>query len=459
MKKNIFSNRLKEADIIAKLNDICEENTNTTRCSTAVWDEECNQITERHFCHKICKFYLFNNREIRREYCDKDDLKYARLVVETGTAQTYVCWAGFTCFMVPLIVYDHVIGLISIGEFLTPDHPELTPKFFDVIKQYDVPQQDIEDEILNHVPIFSRSNIDGLVTSTEFLSRVIGDILMGEISLSFDFDQLVKKYISLQPENYKNFSAEELSSFLILKNIIKLQNLFLSYALRKLGEERRINLHKTLHPYQMILTASQNMRTGRDVEHSFKQIVESVKKVEEYTLKSIRTLSLGDSQWLAIREKTEINLREFLSQIIHSKDLILKHKNVDIELDSQNNYFLWGQKTELEFLFLTILENAIHAVNEKNGKIKFSVEKSGETIVICCQDNGCGMTGNDLQRIFNIGYRSKSFMQRNPSGSGLGLVLAKRIAEAHGAELKIDSQVDLGTNVKVIFPTYSIGER
>jgi len=78
MKKNIFSNRLKEADIIAKLNDICEENTNTTRCSTAVWDEECNQITERHFCHKICKFYLFNNREIRREYCDKDDLKYAR---------------------------------------------------------------------------------------------------------------------------------------------------------------------------------------------------------------------------------------------------------------------------------------------------------------------------------------------------------------------------------------------
>ncbi len=458
MLEDIFTARLKEADIIDKLNDICLENTATTRCSTAVWDNKCNQITQRHFCHKICKFYLFNNAEIRHKLCDKDDLKFARKVIETGKPHRYVCWSGFTCFMVPIIVYDMVVGLISIGEFLTVDSPTLSTQFFDTVKEYDLPRKEIEIDIANNVPVFNEENIRGLITSTEFLAKVIADILMGEISLSFDFDVLVRRYISLQEQNWQNFSSEELSSFLILKNIIKLQNLFLTYALRKIDEEKKINLHKTLMPYQMIVTAAENLRAGRNREKSYKQIISTIKQVEEYTLKSMRGISLSDTQWLAIKEKTKVNLNKLLHEAVKAKKPLLEHKKISVMLPPERRGInLWGRKSDLDFLFSTLIENAINSVEENRGKIELSVAQTNGTLMIKCIDNGCGIEPEEIDKIFDPGFRGKNFKKLNTVGTGLGLSLAKHITNAHGGHINVESYPGRGTTFEVVFPSYAHG--
>ena len=458
MLDDIFTTRLKEADMIDKLNDICLENTATTRCSTAVWDNKCNQITQRHFCHKICKVYLFNNAEIRHKLCDKDDLKFARKVIETAKPQRYTCWSGFTCFMVPIIVYDMVVGLISIGEFLTVDSPTLSKEFFSMVKEYDLPRDEIKLDISQNVPVFNEENIRGLITSTEFLAKVIADILMGEISLSFDFDLLVRKYISLQEQNWQNFSSEELSSFLILKNIIKLQNLFLTYALRKIDEEKKINLHKTLMPFQMIVTAAENLRAGRNKEKSYKQIITTIKQVEEYTLKSMRGISLSDTQWLAIKEKTEVNLGKLLRAVVKSNKPLLEHKKISVILPHERKSIsLWGRKTDLDFLFSTLLENAINSIAQKKGKIELNVTQADSAVMIKCIDSGCGIDPQEIEKIFNPGFRGKNFKKLNTTGTGLGLSLAKHITNAHGGHINVVSTLGQGTTFEVVFPSYSLG--
>jgi len=449
---DLFTTRLKEQDIIDKLNDICNENTKTTRCSTAVWDNQANQITERHFCHKICKFYLFNNAEIRHNFCDTDDLKYAHRVLDTATPQRYVCWTGFTCFMVPIIVYDHVVGLISIGEFLTHDNPTLSRRFYKIVKTHNLPKDDIDRELQYNVPIFSEENVQGLIKATEFLSKIIADILMGEISLSFDFDKLVKDYASIEDPQWFKYGADELSSFLVLKNIIKLQNLFLSYALRKITEDKKVNLHKTLMPYQMILTAAENLRAGREIEKSYQQIVQSVGQVEEYTLKSMRGLTLGDTQWLAIKEKSEIDLGEMLREQIKINQLLLDHRNIRVTTHLPKGIKLWGRISDLEFLFATILENAIIAVNDGEGEINISARTTDAKIIVSVTDNGCGISASDLPNVCNAGFRGGKFKLKNPSGTGLGLSLALHIANSHGGDLTIESKEGQGTTLKLILP-------
>lgn len=459
MADDFFTTRLKEQDIIEKLDDICSENTQTMRCSTAVWDDKANQITKRHFCHKICKFYLFNNSEIRHKFCDKDDLKFAHRVIDTAAPHRYVCWTGFTCFMVPLIVYDRVIGLISIGEFLTHENPKLSDRFYQLVKEHDLPKDDIDDELNQNVPIFSEENVQGLIKASEFLSKIIADILMGEISLSFDFDRLVKEYSSIDEQQWLKFGADELSSFLMFKNIIKLQNLFLRYALRKISEDKKVNMHKTLMPYQMILTAAENMRAGRDIERSYEQIVQSVTQVEEYTLKSMRGLTLGDDQWLAIKEKTEIDLGDLLQELTKSSQMFIEHRNIQVSTQIPNGIKLWGRISDLEFLFATLFENAMIAVKDNTGVVDISVNADNSTVLVTIADNGCGISESELAQICTAGFRGKQFIFKNPAGTGLGLSLALRIAHSHGGDLKIDSEEGRGTTLQITLPVLSNFDR
>ncbi|MCR4440068.1 MAG: ATP-binding protein [bacterium] len=456
MPEDIFTARLKERDMIDKLNDICEEDTATTRCSTAVWDNEAHQITERHFCHRICKYYLFNNAEIRHRFCDVDDLKYARKVIETSKPQRYVCWSGFTCFMVPIVVYERVVGLISIGEFLTVDRPRLSDRFFEVVEQYGLPREEIDEDIRKNVPIFTEENIKGLIASTEFLARVIADILMGEISLSFDL--LVRKYTRLAEQDWLRFSADELSSFLILKNIIKLQNLFLRYALRKIAEEKKIGLHKTLMPYQVIVTAAENLRANRDREKSYRQIISAIRQVEEYTLQSMRGLALSDTQWLALTEKREVDLRKLLRNVVQAKKPLIDHKRIAVDVRVRTGgASLWGRPDDLDFLFSTLLENAIYAVEDGAGRIRLSATQANGGIVVTCADNGCGIRPEELPRIFEQGYRGKRFTKVHPAGAGLGLSLAQHIVHAHGGHMNVESAPGKGTTFTVVFPSYALG--
>jgi signal transduction histidine kinase len=281
---------------------------------------------------------------------------------------------------------------------------------------------------------------------------------MGEISLSFDFDVLVRKYISLQEQNWQNFSSEELSSFLILKNIIKLQNLFLKYALRKIDEEKKINLHKTLMPFQMIVTAAENLRAGRNKDKSYKQIISTIKQVEEYTLKSMRGISLSDTQWLAIKEKTEVKLLKLLRTVVKSKKPLLDFKKIKVKLPADRKAVsLWGRESDLDFLFSTLIENAINSVEDKKGEIDVSVTQSDGAVKITCSDNGCGIEPDEIDQIFKPGFRGKGFKKLNTTGTGLGLSLARHITNAHGGHINVESTPGEGTTFEIVFPSYALG--
>jgi signal transduction histidine kinase len=75
----------------------------------------------------------------------------------------------------------------------------------------------------------------------------------------------------------------------------------------------------------------------------------------------------------------------------------------------------------------------------------------GTTPVLYVRDNGAGMDAKQLTRITEPFYRTDRSRSRSEGGTGLGLSLCAKIADAHGAVLSFSSAVGEGTEAKVVF--------
>lgn len=104
-----------------------------------------------------------------------------------------------------------------------------------------------------------------------------------------------------------------------------------------------------------------------------------------------------------------------------------------------------GDKVKLEEVILNLLQNAKDAV-DSDGSIILSAERKNDTIIIRCQDNGCGIPSSQINTIFD------PFVTYKENGTGLGLSSAKRITEAHGGSIEVESSSESGTVFTVTLP-------
>lgn len=104
-----------------------------------------------------------------------------------------------------------------------------------------------------------------------------------------------------------------------------------------------------------------------------------------------------------------------------------------------------GDKIKLEEVLLNLLRNAREAVG-KDGRISLSAARQKETVIILCQDNGCGIPANIIETIFD------PFVTYKENGTGLGLSSSKQIIEAHGGSINVESAPETGTVFTVTLP-------
>ena len=107
---------------------------------------------------------------------------------------------------------------------------------------------------------------------------------------------------------------------------------------------------------------------------------------------------------------------------------------------------------KLNQAFLAIINNAVQAVhargNEVKGEIILRTTQLQRHIRIDVIDNGCGIPEETLTTIFNPFYTTRNVGE----GIGLGLHMAKNVAESHGGALSVSSRVGMGTVFTVILP-------
>lgn len=171
--------------------------------------------------------------------------------------------------------------------------------------------------------------------------------------------------------------------------------------------------------------------------------------------------TMEDIQFMCdlLNELASYNNSSTLRHSVFSIEKLLKNISVSfaISLEASDSHISFaskiapgmgdftGDKIKLEEVILNLLQNAKDAVGT-DGSIFLSAERSNDRIVIRCQDNGCGIPSDRLDTIFDI------FVTYKENGTGLGLAAAKRIVEAHGGALAVESVPGEGSVFTVTLP-------
>jgi len=101
------------------------------------------------------------------------------------------------------------------------------------------------------------------------------------------------------------------------------------------------------------------------------------------------------------------------------------------------------------------IQNLIaNSVKYSNGSwwIKISAANGVGRIRIVVEDKGIGISPGDLRQIFEPFYRSKHVVDAQISGNGLGLNLVKKIVEAHGGKVSVESTAGTGSKFTIELP-------
>ena len=146
-----------------------------------------------------------------------------------------------------------------------------------------------------------------------------------------------------------------------------------------------------------------------------------------------------------------------LSKLVRDTLRLLQHQlqlsGVTVELHLAADLApVWGNEQQLQQVLVNLVMNAAHAMKEAERRVlDLSTRGEGERVVLTVRDTGVGMTLETRAHLFTPFFTTKAPGQ----GTGLGLSVTRRIVEAHGGEIAVDTAPGRGTAFEIRLPVKS----
>lgn len=218
--------------------------------------------------------------------------------------------------------------------------------------------------------------------------------------------------------------------------------------------------HFTADAAHELRTPLSIMQTGIDVVLSqardaaqYRAALEAVQE-EAQRLTSLTvgllTLARADSHTLTLnREVTDLSL--LINTVIDQVTAVAEQKQITIQREIVPCLALNMDEGRIIQLALNLIENAVKYTPE-GGAVTVIVVQTGDTVSLSVADTGPGIPPEYLPRVFDRFYRTDRSRSRDQGGVGLGLAIAQHIAQLHGGEINVWSQVGVGTRFTVTLP-------
>ncbi len=160
-----------------------------------------------------------------------------------------------------------------------------------------------------------------------------------------------------------------------------------------------------------------------------------------------------DSKGLVIEE---LRVDELILDIKKNLDVAIPENNVTLDFEElpedDNSITMFGSETLLNVALFNILENACKF--SENSMVILKILEEADYILITVLDVGVGIPEDELKNIFEPFFRASNV--RKIEGFGFGLPLAYRIIKMHSGEIRVISQLNKGTLVKIRLPNKHI---
>jgi len=165
----------------------------------------------------------------------------------------------------------------------------------------------------------------------------------------------------------------------------------------------------------------------------------------------LQELSLAEAGELKLVYQSE-DITKLVKQAITPWQPKVAAKQISLSLDLPDNLppvnIDWQRVNQV---LHNLLENAV-AYTRKGGTINGAAAKQGDWVEVSVSDTGEGIPAEDLPNIFERFYRVDKSRARVTGGSGLGLTIAKRLVEAHGGKITVQSKLGKGSRFSFTLP-------
>ncbi len=231
----------------------------------------------------------------------------------------------------------------------------------------------------------------------------------------------------------------------------------LEAAFRQITQFTADASHELRTPVAIIRTTAELARSKPRSQEEYRKALDGILTESERTSRLIEDLMLlaradagADNM---VEEPT--SLAECLQDACAEVRILAEHKGVSLEVNDPRECTIRGDQQAIRRMFLILLDNAIK-YTPSGGKVgvNLSIEAAGsrQSAVVEVRDTGVGISPDDLPHVFERFYRAAKDRSRNTGGAGLGLSIARWIAEKHGGEVACESTVESGSVFRVRLP-------
>ena len=209
--------------------------------------------------------------------------------------------------------------------------------------------------------------------------------------------------------------------------------------------------HELRTPISVITAQAEQALSGKRKVKEYKEALEIVyneSKKMNHIISQLLMISRSDEGTYSFNfEILELNM--IMEDIVKEFQNIAIQKDIQISFKSETAVKIKADQTLLTRLFINLIDNAIKYTN-KGGEINISISRENNCSIIIIEDTGIGISKEDLPYIFDRLYQVDK--SRSDRGAGLGLSIAKWIADLHKGELKVESKLNFGSRFIVRLP-------
>jgi len=154
-------------------------------------------------------------------------------------------------------------------------------------------------------------------------------------------------------------------------------------------------------------------------------------------------------------EKERVDVKSLVETALEMLDSLIKANRAEVQVESDLSDMgqVYVDKLKIRDVIESLVENAIKFNDKEEKKIRISGRSVDENFIqVEIADNGPGIPSEEQEKIFQKFYQVEEYFTGKVEGIGLGLALAKRVIEAHGGKIRVESELGKGSTFYFTLP-------
>ncbi|HOP00036.1 MAG TPA: HAMP domain-containing sensor histidine kinase [Bacteroidales bacterium] len=207
--------------------------------------------------------------------------------------------------------------------------------------------------------------------------------------------------------------------------------------------------HELMTPISVLRSKLENLmmkdETDPEVSSKIEDSLRTLHRLQSLVNSLLLIARIESNQYL---KEESFKIREIIDEIISELSPVAEDASIDLSGNYESDCIFSKANRSLIFsMFYNVVNNAIKNT-PSGGKVTVSCSHPNDRFIVNISDTGKGLTSEQKQNLFS---RFRARDKNSGEGTGIGLAIAKTIADFHNIEIKVESEIEKGTTFSFIF--------